>query len=83
MNQAVYDYIIRAERSHAYLYGVKETVPFYCSEGDLKNPICQRIIGHSIKNKWFNLNRKLIDVNIPKDSKHWNYIAYLRVNKKS
>jgi len=49
----------------------------------LKNQICQRIIGHSIKNKWFNLNRKLVDVNIPKDSKHWHYIAYLRANKKS
>ena len=39
--------------------------------------------GHSIKNKWFHLNRKLVDINIPKDSKHWHYIAYLRVNKKS
>ena len=36
----------------------------------MKNQICQRIIGHSIKNKWFNLNRKLVDVNIPKDSNY-------------
>jgi hypothetical protein len=62
---------------------VKETVPFYCSEGDLKTPICQRIIGHSIKNKWFNLNKKLVDTNIPKDSKHWTYIAYLKTSKSS
>lgn len=62
---------------------MKETVPFYCSEGDLKTPICQSIIGHSIKNKWFNLNKKLVDTNIPKDSKHWTYIAYLKTSKSS
>jgi hypothetical protein len=38
----------------AFTIQIKETVPFYCSEGDLKSPICQRIIGHSIKNKLLN-----------------------------
>jgi hypothetical protein len=83
MNQAVFDYVIRAERSHAFLYGVKETNPFFCSEGDLKDPICQRMIGHSIKNKWLLLGKKLVDTNLPKESKHSTYVAFVRTNSAS
>jgi hypothetical protein len=35
LNNAVYRKVILAEEDKAYLYATKQSVPFYCSEGDM------------------------------------------------
>jgi hypothetical protein len=41
------------------------------------------MIGHSIKNKWLLLGKKLVDTNLPKESKHSTYVAFVRPNSAS
>lgn len=62
----MYDYVIRAERTHAYLYGVKETVPFYCSEGDLKTPIVKESLVIQSKTNGSILTKSLLIPIFPK-----------------
>lgn len=40
LNNAVYRKVILAEEDKAYLYATKQSVPFYCSEGDLNKKLC-------------------------------------------
>lgn len=37
---AVNNRIIKTEQKMAYLFLVRETVPFHCSEGDLSEKVC-------------------------------------------
>jgi hypothetical protein len=61
LNNAVYHKIILAEEDKAYLYTTKQSVPFYCSEGELNHKLCQRMIGYLIYNLKVNINRKISD----------------------
>jgi hypothetical protein len=49
--------VIANEDDQAYLFGVKESNQFYCSEGDLRKPLCQRMIGRSIRNDFIKPNK--------------------------
>lgn len=40
LNDAVYHKIVLAEEDKAYLYTTKQSVPFYCSEGELNKKLC-------------------------------------------
>ena len=70
--------IVELEEDKAYLFGVRETSPFYCSEGSLDKPICRRMIGHAIKTNLIYTNKKLIDRNLDASDNGYNYVAYLR-----
>ena len=61
LNNAVYHKIILAEEDKAYLFTTKQSVPFYCSEGELNQKLCQRMIGYLIFNLKVNINRKISD----------------------
>jgi hypothetical protein len=48
MNKAimyVFRSIIQKNRDEAFMFGIREGAPFYCSEGDLTKAICKRMIG--------------------------------------
>lgn len=47
--EAVYKQVVKPDRNIAYLFAVREGSPFYCSEGELTNKICQRMIGYALK----------------------------------
>jgi len=40
MANAVYNNIVKREKDEAYLFLVRQTQPFYCSEGDLDKSLC-------------------------------------------
>lgn len=82
MTDSVFKNIVELEEDKAYLFGVRETSPFYCSEGSLDKPICKRMIGHAIKTNLIYTNKKLIDRNLDSSDNGFNYVAYLR-NKKT
>ena len=46
------------------MYLVKETVPLYCSEGNLNNIYCQRMIGLALREGWINADDKFVNTNI-------------------
>ena len=82
LNNAVYRKVILAEEDKAYLYATKQSVPFYCSEGDLNKKLCQTMIGYLIYNLKININRKISDKYIHETESKYTYFAYLR-NKKT
>jgi hypothetical protein len=55
---------------------VRETVPFYCSEGKMfKEVTCQRMIGHAIVSKWLIPDKKFINRYLSSASRHYKYMA--------
>jgi hypothetical protein len=78
MSDSVIKNIIEKEEDKAYLFGARETSPFYCSEGKLDNKICKRMIGHAIKTNILYPNKKFVDRDIDNSDKGYNYVAYLR-----
>jgi len=44
--------VINQKRDVAFTLQSRDTVPFYCSEGDLSKPLCRRMIGYSIWKGW-------------------------------
>ena len=78
MSDSVMKNIIELEEDKAYLFGVRETSPFYCSEGSLDKSICKRMIGHAIKTNLIYTNKKLIDRNLDSSDNGYNYVDYLR-----
>lgn len=81
MTNQILNKVIANEQDEAYLFGVKERNQFYCSEGDLKKPICQRMIGRSIRNDFVSPSRRLVNKYIVPSSVDYKYIAYLKDTK--
>jgi hypothetical protein len=48
MSLAVLDQIVKPENDEAYLYFTSESSSFHCSEGEMTNPTCQRMIGYAL-----------------------------------
>jgi len=44
--------VINQKRDVAFTLQSRDTVPFYCSEGELSKPLCRRMIGYSIWKGW-------------------------------
>jgi len=59
----------------------KETVPLFCSEGEMTDPICQGMIGYALTESWMVANPKLINKAIPSQNSQFEYVAYLSHNK--
>jgi hypothetical protein len=81
MTKAVYDNIIRRERNEAYLFFVQDTVPFHCSEGELKEPICQRLIGYAILRRQLYPPKVAVNTAISASDNKYTFVAYLKDNK--
>ena len=81
LGQAVYTQIVKKEKDEAYLFLVRETTAFHCSEGDLDKPLCQRMIGHAITSNWLLPEKKMINKYLSSASKHYRHVAYLKDNK--
>lgn len=79
--RAIYDQVVKKEKDEAYLFLVRETTAFYCSEGDLDKPLCQRMIGQAILNNWLFPEKKLINKYLSSASKFYRHVAYLRDGK--
>lgn len=77
MANAVYTNIVKREKDEAYLFLVRQTQPFYCSEGDLDKALCQRMIGHAIKSNWLIPEKKMVNRYLSSASRHYKHVAYL------
>ena len=62
----------------AFTIQIKETVPFYCSEGEFKNPICQRMIGYSILKGYQKAPKQLVDQQISSNDENYQYVCYVQ-----
>jgi len=81
MAQAIYNQVVKKEKDEAYLFLVRETTAFHCSEGDLDKPLCQRMIGQAIVNNWLIPEKKLVNKYLSSASKFYRHVAYLRDGK--
>lgn len=81
MTKAIYQEIIKPNRDVAFAIVCKETVPLFCSEGEMTNPICQGMIGYALTESWMVANSKLINKAIPSSKSKFEYVAYLSTNK--
>lgn len=77
MAQQIYNQVVKKEKDEAYLFLVRETTPFHCSEGDLDKPLCQRMIGQAIINNWLIPEKKMINKYLSSASRHYRHVAYL------
>ena len=77
--KTLYDEVIKTNKEMAYMALVRETVPLYCSEGDMsKKLICQRLIGHALTHKWLYADRAMTNIDTPaSDRSVYHYVAYL------
>ena len=78
MIAAVQTHIVKPEQKIAYLFLVRETVPFHCSEGALTEQLCQRMIGFAIYKNWLYADKKMTDRYISSASSKYHFVAYLR-----
>ena len=80
--RSIYNSVIKRELDEAFMFMVRETVPFYCSEGDLvKEMTCQRMIGHAIVSKWLIPDKKFVNRYLSSASRHYKYMAIVMDNK--
>lgn len=75
---AVQNKINKPQHQMAFLYLARETVPFHCSEGDLTDKLCQRMIGYALYKNWLYADKKMTDRYISAASNKYHYVAYLR-----
>lgn len=77
--RAIYDNVIRKNNNKAYMALVRETVPLYCSEGDMtKKHICQRLIGYALYHQYLYADEKMTNlVTSQGDKNAYVYTAYL------
>lgn len=75
----IYNNIIRPERDYAYMALIRETVPLFCSEGDMsKKPVCQRMLGYAMFNNWFYADDRMINIHTSvHDYENYYYVAYV------
>ena len=77
----VFKDIIKADKDYMMMVFVKETGPLWCSEGELTEEACQRMIGGAINQGagWFDVSfyQKARDKYIPKIDEDYQYIAYV------
>lgn len=64
MIQTVFKSIVQRNQDKAYLFGVRDTKPFYCSEESIEKLQCQRMIGHAIYKNWQNGPKKMFNKDI-------------------
>lgn len=81
LGQAIYNQVVKQEKDEAYLFLVRETTAFHCSEGDLDKKLCQRMIGHAIVQNWLIPEKKMINKYLSSASRHYRHVAYLQDSK--
>jgi hypothetical protein len=78
MNLAVLNQIIKPENDEAYLYFTSESTAFHCSEGEMEEPTCQRMLGYSlVKRLMIPEDRKLFNPHFSDKTKDSLFVAYL------
>jgi hypothetical protein len=70
--------IVKRERDEAYLYFTSESSAFHCSEGNMDEPICQRMIGYAlVKRLMIPEDRVLFNTHFSDKTKDSLFVAYL------
>lgn len=64
----------------AFLITCRETVPLYCSDGEMTDPTCQGMIGFALVEGWLVADKKMINRQIPQTSNKFQYVAYITTN---
>jgi hypothetical protein len=75
---AIYNQILRPDRNVAYMALIRETVPLYCSEGDMHmKPLCQRMIGYAIFKNWLYPDERMVNEQLSaSDRDNYYFVGY-------
>jgi len=80
VTKAIYKNIVKPNKDMAFLITCRETVPLYCSDGEMTDPICQGMIGFALIEGWLVADKTLINRQIPQSSDKFQYVAYMTTN---
>lgn len=78
------DYTFKREQSKywTFVMTANEGNPFYCSDGNMTEPYCKRIIGYSISQRWMQGPRHLLfDRGLDAGHEDYFYYALVRNDK--
>lgn len=78
LNGWVHHYIHKSRQPKWYLYFVRETGPFHCSEGELSDETCQNAIGYAVRHNYIYPDKKLVDQYISSSSAKYHFVGYMR-----
>lgn len=80
MGRSVYNTIVKPERDWAYLYLVKQTTAFHCSEGALDAvEMCRTMLGWAIYHRYLDpKDRVFYNPYLPSNHADAKFVAYLR-----
>jgi hypothetical protein len=78
MIQTVFKTVIQRNQDKAFMFGVRDTKPFYCSEEAIDNLQCKRLIGHALFKNWQNGPAKMFNRDLVAKDERYQYVAYLR-----
>ena len=78
MIQTVFKTVIQRNQDKAFMFGVRDTKPFYCSEEAIDNLQCKRLIGHALFKNWQNGPKKMFNRDLVAKDERYQYVAYLR-----
>lgn len=81
VTKAIYKNIVKPNKDMAFLITCRETVPLYCSEGDMTDSTCKGMIGYALIEGWLVADKSFINRAIPKTSNKFEYVAYMTTNK--
>ena len=61
VTKAIYKNIVKPNKDMAFLITCRETVPLYCSDGEMTDPICQGMIGFALIEGWLVADKTLVN----------------------
>jgi len=73
VTKAVYKNIIKPNKDISFLITCRETVPLYCSDGEMTDPTCQGMIGYALVEGWLLPDKSMINPEIPQTSNKFQY----------
>lgn len=65
VTKAIYKSIVKPNKDMAFMITCRETVPLYCSEGEMTDPACQGMIGYALVEGWLVADKKMVNRQIP------------------
>jgi hypothetical protein len=65
VTKAIYKNIVKPNKDMAFMITCRETVPLYCSDGEMTDPVCQGMIGFALVEGWLVADKKMINRQIP------------------
>jgi len=77
LTYTIYKKVVVPNDEVSFLIISKQSNPLYCSQGQMTDKICKRMIGYALYKNYLNANVKIVDTHTPAGSDESKYVAYL------